>query len=225
LPVPWKKLFMDHQQVLPSVENFRAYLRQAGIQEKDIGGGLGQPISKNSYGENARYFIIHDTSTLLEARGKRGFPAYSNGKAWSDGKIKILEQKKNAHVFIGRTGQSSTAVDLGQALVTTKFEKANRERLEGLFVGVENIQPRRLDSKGIDSISPVPGFTQTQLKRLAVVYVAASIRAGRWLIPAFHAVLDNGIKDGHDDPQHFDLDQFSAALNEVLLAQSRLVMH
>jgi len=216
LPEPWKRLFLEQREALPSPGSFRAYLHQAGIQERDIGGALEQPISQNSYGETARYLIIHDTSTLLEPSRKSNFPAFTNARGWSDNKLRILERKKNAHIFIGRTGQSSTAVDLGEALLTTKFEKTSRERLEGLFIGVENLQPRRLDGRGIDSIAPSPGFTPAQMNRLAVVYVAASIRAGRWLIPAFHAVLDKGIPNAHDDPQHFDLARFSAALDKVL---------
>lgn len=226
LPEPWKRLFLEHREALPSPVSFRAYLRQAGIREKDIGGALEQPISQNAYGETARYLIIHDTSTLLEPSRKRNFPAFANSRTWSDSKLNLLEKKKNAHIFIGRTGQSSTAVDLGEALLTTKFEKTQRERLEGLFIGVENLQPRRLDGRGIDSIAPSPGFPPAQMKRLAVVYVAASIRAGRWLIPAFHAVLDSGIPNAHDDPQHFDLGRFSAALDKVLAEsgkQQRLI--
>lgn len=225
LPSPWQKLFLDPRQELPSADIFGAYLRRSRIPEDDVGGALAHPISENLHGEKARYFIIHDTSILVDAPGRKGFPSYLNGKAWSDREIRILGQKRNAHVFVGRTGQSSTAVDFGEALVTTKFEKTDRDRLEGLFVGVENIQPRIRDRRGMDSIAPQPGFTQSQLKRLAIVYVAASIRARRWLIPAFHAVLDNGIKDGHDDPQHFDLDRFSAALTRVLSEQRRPIKH
>lgn len=216
LPEPWLKLLGDHPQAVPSVERFRAYLTRFGVQEDDVGGPLDRPVSSNTVGEKARYFIIHDTSVLLEANKKLGFPASINGKAWSDALIAVLARKKNAHVFVGRAGQSITAVDFGEALVTTKFEKTRRDLLEGLFVGVENLQPRLRGSKGIDSLAPVPGFTRSQLKRLAVIYVAVSVRAGRWLIPVFHAVLDSGIPDAHDDPQHFDLDMFSAALNGVL---------
>ena len=221
LPVPWHKLLGEHPLEVPPAARLTAFLRKAGIREKDVGGALDQPLSRNLPGQGARYFIIHDTSVLLDTPARNGFPAYVNGKAWSDAMIKALAGKKNAHVFVGRTGQSATAVDFGEALVTTKFEKTRRDVLEGLFVGVENLQPRLRDGKGIDSIAPLPGFTRAQLKRLAVVYVAASVRAGRWLIPAFHAVLDSGIPDGHDDPQHFDLPVFSAALNGVLLDMGR----
>lgn len=220
LPAPWQRLLND-QQALPAAANFRVYLRRRGIEEQDIGGALARPISRNAEGETARYLVIHDTSSLLAQPGTDTFPRFANGPAWSENQLRLLVLKKNAHVFIGRTGHSSTAVDLGEALITTKFEKANRERLEGLFVGVENIQPRLLDRRGIDSIAPAPGFTRAQMQRLAVVYVAASIRAGRWLIPAFHAVLDSGIADAHDDPQHFDLAGFSAVLNRLLSEQGR----
>ena len=220
LPKPWQKLLGEQSLEVPSAQRLRTYLRKVGVQEKDVGGALDQPISRNSFGQGARFFIIHDTSVLLDTPGQGGFPAYVNGKDWSGAMIKALAQKHNAHVFVGRTGTSATAVDFAEALVTTKFEKTSREHLEGLFVGVENLQPRLRDGKGIDSIAPVPGFTQAQLKRLAVIYVAASVRAGRWLIPAFHAVLDNGIADAHDDPQHFDLAKFSAALSGVLLQLS-----
>lgn len=219
LPSPWEKLFVGRQIALPSAERFEVYLRHAHISAKDVGGDLALPISHNAYGETARYLIIHDTSTLLGNSKKGNFPPYSNGQAWSDSMLKILEKKKNAHIFIGRTGQSTTAVDLSAPLLTTKFEKTNRDRLEGLFIGVENLQPRMRDRKGIDAIAPSPGFTRAQMQRLSVIYVAASIRAGRWLIPVFHAVLDSGIADAHDDPQHFDLDKFSAALHGVLSEQ------
>ena len=217
LPVPWPRLLADQVRDVPATGHLSAWLKKLGIQEYEIGGPLDQSISTNAGGEKARYFVIHDTSIVLDSRGSRGFPAGIDGKAWSDARIQSLARKSNAHVFVGRTGQSVTAVDFGTALVTTKFEKTDREALEGLFVGVENLQPRLRDRKGIDAIAPMPGFTPAQLRRLAIVYVAASARAGRWLIPAFHAVLDSGIPDAHDDPQHFDLGPFSAALDRVLL--------
>jgi hypothetical protein len=64
---------------------------------------------------------------------------------------------------------------------------------------------------------PITGFTKAQLDRLAVVYIAASVSAvGKWLIPAFHVVLDQIVPGGHDDPQNFNLDQWSNQLNDIL---------
>ncbi len=67
-----------------------------------------------------------------------------------------------------------------------------------------------------DAIAPDLGFTQVQLKRLAVVYIAAGVRRGKWLIPAFHVALDQGFLGAHDDPQKFVLDKWTEQLNIVL---------
>jgi hypothetical protein len=47
------------------------------------------------------------------------------------------------------------------------------------------------------------------MERLALVYLAASLRRKQWMVPAFHAALDAGIQGGHDDPQNFDLNKFA----------------
>ena len=43
-----------------------------------------------------------------------------------------------------------------------------------------------------------------------------AVRAGFWMIPAFHAVLDEGICDKHDDPQNFELEQFAQSLDALV---------
>lgn len=66
---------------------------------------------------------------------------------------------------------------------------------KGLFLNVEQVQPRRSDqnaSANNDALAPIPDFTDIQLDRLALVYVAASVRCGKWLIPVFHASVDAG---------------------------------
>ena len=81
---------------------------------------------------------------------------------------------------------------------------------------MENQQPRRADPvgpPGNDRIAPTPGLTPAQYDALALAYVVASARAGRWLIPAFHADLDEGLADAHDDPQAFDLAAFDRAVS------------
>ena len=70
--------------------------------------------------------------------------------------------------------------------------------------------------KVVDAIAPQPGFTPAQYERLALIYTVASLRAGTWLIPGFHAAIDEGISDAHDDPQHFDLTAFDGALQALL---------
>jgi hypothetical protein len=72
--------------------------------------------------------------------------------------------------------------------------------------------------RGNDGLAPDPGFTPAQYDRLALLYIAASVRKGTWLIPAFHAVLDTGFANGHDDPQNFSLADWSASLSRLQAA-------
>ena len=46
----------------------------------------------------------------------------------------------------------------------------------------------------------------------------ASVRAGRWLVPAFHAAIDAHIRNGHDDPLNFDVQSFANSLDGVMAA-------
>ena len=63
---------------------------------------------------------------------------------------------------------------------------------------------------------PNPGFSKTQYRMLAALYVYVSARAGKWLIPGFHNTVDAGIPDAHDDPQNFELKQFGKELEKLL---------
>ena len=96
-----------------------------------------------------------------------------------------------------------------------RFERATRfgTDLKGLFLHVELVQPRRSQpgrGRGNDALAPTPGFSDIQYDRLALIYTIASVRAGRWLIPAFHVAIDSGIRGGHDDPQNFEVAAFAA---------------
>ena len=53
----------------------------------------------------------------------------------------------------------------------------------------------------------------------------ASVRTGAWLIPAFHAVIDEGIYDKHDDPQNFELEAFAASLEKLLARLKKTSSH
>jgi hypothetical protein len=197
-----------------------AYLSAQGIDEADIGGRVADPVSRTQAGLPAAYFVIHDTSTpnLIGAP----FPPEMNTPDWPPNNVSVWRngEASVAHIFIARTGASITAIDLSQGWRATKLESwivgvASR----GRFIHIENVQPRRSD--GADArgdLAPEPGFTDAQLQRLALVYIAASVRAGVWLIPAQHAVLDSGIPDGHDDPQNFDLLRWATFIDEQVSA-------
>jgi hypothetical protein len=195
--------------------NFRraqlqSYLSLKGIAAADIGGSLDTGVSTTSNGTKARYFVIHDTSDELK---QNSFPANINDASWPGNNL-ANRKTSPAHVFINRLGQSKTIHNYSQASRATKRER--KPIMKGLFLHHENIQPRIKGAFKFAAVGPDPGFTGVQLERLAVCYVAASLRAGNWLIPAFHCVLDLGISDGHDDPQNFDLFQWVAAVEKVV---------
>ena len=62
----------------------------------------------------------------------------------------------------------------------------------------------------------MPAFTAAQYDRLALLYVIASVRAERWLVPAFHAAIDAEIANGHDDPLNFNIDSFASSLDALM---------
>ncbi len=100
----------------------------------------------------------------------------------------------------------------------TKFEQAAEfgGALKGLFLHNEMIQPRRAGAHGGDGRSPDPAFSPAQYDRIALLYTIASVRAGQWLIPAFHAAIDSNIANGHDDPLNFNIESFANSLDKLI---------
>jgi len=231
LPVPFDQL-LTRPTIDISKEQLRRYLQAQGINEADIGGSLDKPVSRtnnnNSSAELARYFIIHDTST--PNFGNANFPNNINQSSWEFNNFNKYGsgEKSPAHIIINRVGESVTRKDFNIPWRSTKRESdqfCGVNKCKGLFLAVELVQPRKCQPNSgqtqcspptkNDAKSPDPGFTKAQLDRLAVVYIAASVRRGKWLIPAFHVVLDIDAGD-HDDPQNFNLDQWSKQLNDIL---------
>jgi hypothetical protein len=208
LPSPLKKLIGKRVKV--KGESLKRYLDAKGITEESVGGSLATPIA------NVRYFVIHDTSSPYLKDDP--FPANINEADYRGNNLVRWAQVKVTHVYVNRVGESATATNFDQPVGATKFERRNPDR-KGLFIQIELIQPRRRDPAGSatnDAFAPSPGFTPEQLDRLALLYVAASVRRGRWLLPAFHAAVDAGIPDAHDDPQNFDMNGWMASLTELL---------
>lgn len=164
----------------------------------------------------ARYFVVHDTSSPWF--GDRPFPAPLDTDARVNDVSRFLGRDAVAHAFVDRTGRIVFGHDFSVPWRATKREKAIGGAAKGLFLHVENVQPRRRDPAGgprNDAIAPDPGLSPAQYDGLALLYAIASARAGTWLVPAYHAALDDGIADGHDDPQNFDLQAFDQALSRV----------
>lgn len=230
LPVPFNQLLTKPIIDLDKV-TFRKYLQAKGIKEADIGGSLDKPVSRNNNNdansELARYFIIHDTST--PNLGNASFSNNINEASWEFNNFNRYGSGANSpsHIIINRVGESVTRQDFSTPWRSTARESnfvCGVNKCKGLFLAVELVQPRRCQPNSgqtqcspptkNDVKSPDPGFTKAQLDRLAVVYIAASVRRGKWLIPAFHVVLDIDAGD-HDDPQNFNLDQWSKQLNDI----------
>jgi hypothetical protein len=241
LPPPLEELI--DQPVAVSAGALRAWLAAHGIAESEIGGPLSERLSRARNdapdAPAARYFVIHDTSipSLCEAAA---FPAEMDDPSWRWNHLEEYASFPEAHLFITRDGHSVAAQ--GRTFATpwraTKLERPREDlRTKGLFLHIENVLPRRCEPEEAappawrcrrwdpleawwvcrnDRIGPDPGFSVPQMDRLALVYLAASVRRGRWLIPAFHAAVDAGIPEAHDDPQNFDLAAWAARLARLL---------
>jgi hypothetical protein len=209
---------------LPTRETLSAYLSKQDL-EWDFAAHLWQPVSRaednNAEAPAARYFVIHDTSS--PNYGHRSFPDDIDSTArFNDLKnYYCADGWGKAHIVINRTGEMIVDHDFAVPWRETKFERAIDfvGVLKGLFLHVEMIQPRRAAAgygRYNDAQPPSPSFTTAQYDRLALVYTIASVRAGHWLVPAFHAAIDAHIYDGHDDPRGFDIDSFANSLTLLL---------
>jgi hypothetical protein len=206
---------------LPSREALSAYLSKLDL-EWDFAIYLWQPVSRAhdnaADAPTARYFVIHDTSGPFY--GHRAFPddVNTNPKINNLKRFVCNDEWGKAHVVINRLGDSLVDHDFSIPWRETKFEQAAEfgGALKGLFVHVEMIQPRRAGPGRGDGHSPDPAFTPAQYDRLALLYTIVSVRAGRWLIPAFHAAIDADIRNGHDDPLNFKVDSFADSIDRLI---------
>jgi predicted Fe-Mo cluster-binding NifX family protein len=201
----------------------RQYLTDNGISDSSVGGAVNQDVSK------ARFFVIHDTSSPEISAAE--FPSNMNEAAWGGNKLSNWVQSATpTHVFVNRMGESAMKANFKDVVGATKYEAGRdltdpaarsqaRNRRRGLFVHIELIQPRRRSNpnSAYFDIPPSPGFTPKQLDRLALLYVVVSVRAKRWLLPAFHLSVDATIAEAHDDPQNFDLETWLNSLSMLLV--------
>ena len=198
----------------------RRHLATQRIGDAAIGGSLDAPLSRarddDPAAPVARYFVLHDTSVpwLGDAPA---FPP-DDAPALND-LARFAGPDAVAHMFVSRTGDTLLGHDFRTPWRATQLEvRRIGVAARGLFLHVEFAQPRRRDPAGParnDRIAPTPGFTDAQYAQMALLYAAASARRGDWLIPAFHAALDEGIAGAHDDPQHFEIARFADALERL----------
>jgi hypothetical protein len=209
---------------LPERSALAAHLAESGLTY-DFASFLWLPLSRardnDPEAPQARYFVIHDTSAPF--LGWSPFPADidTNEKINNLARFACKDDWAIAHVFINRSGAMLLGRELSEPWRATKFERGTPfgSDLRGLFLHIELIQPRGVAShiRGRnDARAPTPGFSAAQYERLALVYTIASVRSGRWLIPAFHTAIDAGIRGGHDDPQNFDVETFAASVDRLV---------
>ena len=212
LPALLDTLIGQQTSVSFSRDAVKRFLAEKNISDQDLGGKLSVRISR------PKYFVIHDTSDFLS--GSTDFPANINQDSWGPNKLSRRVTNKVCHVYINRLGQSATAVPFESTTPPngTKFGFCHSAQRRD-FLHIENIQPRISDravSSTNDALAPNPGFTDAQIERLALVYIVASVRSGKWLIPAYHSPVDLGYPNRHDDPQNFDLDKWTAKLGDLI---------
>jgi hypothetical protein len=218
---------------------FLKYLGTLNIAPNALGGNLNEPLSRSVAGDkpHARYFVIHDVSyDLCEDKSLLPTSAYPDAD-WN--KTSTWAKSTQAHLYNTRDGK--LIAPQGRTFATpwwaTKLEGQIPDLARGVFLHIENVQLRNVDAKPgqktrftegkrkgqciNDRIAEKPGFTQVQYDRLALVYIAASHRAGKWLVPAYHLAVDDGVGEAHDDPQNFDLNDFGSKICGHLAALGR----
>jgi len=191
-------------------------------------GGLRDPVSRANDNDPAaplaRYFVIHDTSSLY--LGSKPFPPDIDTSPAINDVMPFLGPNAVAHAFVKRTGEIVWGHDFSVPWRATQFEsRVVKLPVKGLFLNIENVEPRRADPSGPpgnDWIAPRHGFTRAEYDSLTLLYIVASRRAGTWMIPTFHATLDAGLFDAHEDPQNFEMNAFGAALKRHVKAIARL---
>jgi hypothetical protein len=215
------------QSVKISSSRLRKYLQKIAVDELDLGGPLDDPLAKSRLNDGKEiesiYFVIHDTSSpyLDDSSFPTDMDTDSN---WKGNDLTQWTERPVAHVFVNRLGRSITTTPFSEAVKKGWGTKFARDVLKvngkGLQIHIELIQPRRRDLSDAnpknDRIAPIPGFTDAQYQRLALLYLCASLRLGTWMIPAYHSAIDAGIKDAHDDPQNFDLRAFAKQLSNLI---------
>ena len=211
---PFLNQILSGKKKVVSVKTFKKYLKKIKIDYLNTGGNIDLPVSKSENKILANYFVIHDASNFVKNDSTDTFPSNVNDADYRSNKLEFYKAFEHSHVFVNRLGESMTCNDFNKAIRATKFENKKYNptlggKAIGNFIHIELIQPRMADKgKKNDAIAILPGFTDAQYQKLALLYFTASVRKGDWLVPTFHAVLDQNFEDGHDDPQHFELEKF-----------------
>lgn len=195
-------------------QQLKTYLQNNSITDDEVCGSIDSALSfilVNDKEVLAKYFVIHDMSMPSY---ENEFPENINDSTWVKNNLSTWnfpQGKEPSHSMVTRTGKSKTLNNFSVGWRATKFEKELGTTSRGLFLHIELLQPRKYPPGNATNAptAPSPGFTDLQYQKLALLYICASVRKGDWLVPAYHANIDEGQKDAHDDPQNFELKKFT----------------
>ena len=189
----------------------QALAASRGVELAEVTGTLAKGDASN-----VRYFVIHDTSSPEIQSASNEFPANIDLETYSGNRLTgWTGLPGRVNLLINRAGRSRLTTDWHDSRTrpATKIEQNSLvPASRSLFVHVENIQPRIKPQGTWAWVAPTPGLSAAQEERLAFAYIVASYRAGRWLIPAYHFNIDQGLPNGHDDPQNMDLASWVARI-------------
>lgn len=159
------------------------------------GGHIGGPLKDRI---PAQYFVIHSvtpgsSSTISEEESDLRILHQHEVRA-ERGRINLnaLHESGLFHVYAFRDGRSVTVADFIDVRRTSNLVTSGIDPRLFTHVGVE--------VPSSNSPSNILSFTEAQAQTLALVYVVASIRAERWLIPAFHSSLEPTFKHYQIEP-------------------------
>lgn len=194
--------------------NLRKLLIQSNIRQSDI-------LPSQLGARSLEYFVIHDVTPIGKAH------MYTPGRVFSPTHEQFFDELVTTeedlltwrfggrlHVYVNRSGASLTNSNpsLARTVLSTRIS-TYFDPSKVLHVGLLSAL-RRLDIEAWNSeeIKRKSIFTKAQMDRLALIYVAASVQAGQWLVPAFHSNIESYPKC----PTNFDLELWDQSLRGTI---------
>lgn len=150
-------------------------------------------LGKGSLPSVATHFVVHETDG-------RGFP------------------HKGPHLYVGLDdGHYKLQHDFASRSGGTKLESRHARRLRQQGVQMVHVE---LETSPLKGNFPWKGVKQVypdhQYRDLAIAYVMASHKAGKFITVVPHREVDRGLADGHSDPRDFDFGRFYAEVAKLV---------
>jgi hypothetical protein len=166
LPYPIEEIVGEKVEIDKST--LRAYLKTQGIKEENVGGNIDLPLSRGRDNDKdtdfARYFVIHDTSTIPKCEARQ-FDADINAGRWRFNMPDQYKSYPSAHVFITRDGQSSHGENNENKKLRRPLDFSTPWRATKL--DLTDDPDKNKDSKGLCCTTRPPSATRRGDGRLA----------------------------------------------------------